>query len=106
MQASIKCPSFKKIILVQHRRDYGFLGIPLQQAVSKARNAPPPPPTSSSSSDRSYTTGSLQSTTTTTVINPITAAPPVTQVRQPQITPRIAYEHYTYYDYYSYFLLS
>lgn len=71
------------------RRDYGFLGITLQQAVFKARNAPPPPPTTTS--ERGYTTSIPQNTTTTTIINQITTTPPsVSQVRQ-QITPRITY---------------
>lgn len=75
-------------VLEEYKRDYGFLGTPLQQAVFKARNAPPPPPTTSSN-DRSFTTTIPQSTTANTVINPTTAAPLVSQVRQ-QITPRIA----------------
>lgn len=72
------------------RRDYGFLGVTLQQAVFKARNAPPSIPTSSTSNDRNFTTSIPQSTVTiNTVINPIASPAPVPQMRQ-QITPRIA----------------
>lgn len=35
-----------------YRQDYGFLGLRLQQAVIRARNAPPPLPTSSMSNEK------------------------------------------------------
>lgn len=63
-----------------YRRDYGFLGITLQQAVFKVRNAPPPPPTSISSIP--------QSTTTSSAISSIANSPQIPQIRQ-QITPRV-----------------
>lgn len=35
-----------------NREDYGFLGVRLQQAVIRARNAPPPLPTSTMTNDK------------------------------------------------------
>lgn len=82
-KTTTKSLTFIKLIIdvfIFHRRDYGFLGITLQQAVFKARNAPPPPPTST-------TSAIPQSTTTASVISSITNTPQVPQIRQ-QITPR------------------
>lgn len=62
-----------------YKRDYGFIGIALQQAVSKARNAPPPP----LSTDKC----SSSMTSASTAINSIASA----SINRPQIIPRISY---------------
>lgn len=63
------------------RRDFGFLGIALQQAVSKARNAPPPAPTGDKSG------ASMASAST--AINSIASAS-INRPQISQITPRIS----------------
>jgi transcription initiation factor TFIID subunit 6 len=73
-------------VVDEYKRDYGFLGLTLHQAVIKARNAPPTPVTTSQSGNNS----------SNSIVNaPITsnAAPAIsrlTSVSQPQITSRIS----------------
>lgn len=71
------------IISYIFRRDYGFLGIALQQAVSKARNAPPPP-----TSDKNIAMNTSM-TNASTAINSIASAS-MNRPQMQQITPRIS----------------
>lgn len=77
------------IFLSFYRRDYGFLGVTLQQAVSKVRNQPPPAPKpSSSGSSGSSTTNPIpQSSNTSTTVHSVTNVAQTPPIR-PNITPR------------------